>query len=130
MSAANILELSRDEFETACNYVSAVIRFEDPGKGLEPGHALDASHPHKYPSSDVLQELYPEITRHLGGQISFYHKSFFDFLLDPARSGSYCVKASEALANHFVKIHLNYGQSYCWRGSGRLTSVYRVYPPS
>ncbi len=120
--AANILGLSKDEFETICNHASAVVLVQDPGKGLELNPTIDTSHRFMQANltQDDLEELCESVWRRLGGEVSFYHKSFSDFLLDAARSGRYCVKASEALGNQIRKLHLDHDPTYCWEGSGRL----------
>ncbi len=123
--AANVLGLSKVEFEIVCNHASAVVLLWEPGKGLELDRATDTSRAYMRLSLnlDILDTLVRSVHCELGGQVSFHHKSFCDFLLDPVRSGTYCVRASGALAEQFHKIHLDYGQSYRWGGSGRLTSM-------
>ncbi len=125
--ATNFLRLSRDEFETVYSHVSAVLYFEDPGRGLDLGPSVDTSLPYTQTSSDLLWEHRPQVRPNLGGQVGFYHKSFYDFLLDPARSGGYCARSSEALAKHYVKIHLEYDRSFCWQGSGKHTPTHFFY---
>ncbi len=121
--AANILGLSRDEFETACNYASAVVHLQDPGKELGLDPTVNVSHTYLQVNQDVLVTLDQQVYYGLGGRISFYHKSFDDFLLDPARSGTYCVRDSEELAKHYLRMHRFYDQSYCWKGTGEFTST-------
>ncbi len=118
--AANILGLSRDEFETICNHASAVVCYGVSGKDLELDPLIDTSRAYTQTGQDALVKISRQLRTDFGGQISFYHKSFKDFLLDPARSGSHYVKASEAVAKHYLKMHLKYDRSYCWEGSCNL----------
>ena len=121
---ANILGLSREEFETVCNHASAVVHLRNPGKDLELDPTIDTNCTYTQVNGDVLRQLHTQVGMNVGGTVGFYHKSFHDFLLDPLRSGTYCIKNSEALAKHFLKMHLNYDQSYCWEGSGMFASFH------
>lgn len=118
--AANILGLSKDQFETVCNHVSAVVHLKDLGKDLKLDPTTDTGCAYTQVNRRTLKNLSQQVYSQLGGDISFYHKSFDDFLLDPARSGSYCVNNSEALSKQFVKLHLAYDRSFCWYGSGEF----------
>lgn len=118
--AANILGLSKDQFETVCNHVSAVVHLEDLGKDLKLDPTTDTGCAYTQVDRRTLKNLSQQVYSQLGGDVSFYHKSFDDFLLDPARSGSYCVNNSEALSKQFVKLHLAFDQSFCWYGSGEF----------
>ncbi len=119
--AANYLGLSRDEFETMCNHTSAVVLLQDPGKSLTFDPSTDTSRAYMRANlnQDVLRNLGWSVFCELGGEASFYHKSFSDFLLDPARSDRYCVKTSEEFGKQCHKMYLEYGPTYCWEGSGR-----------
>ncbi len=120
--AANLLGLSKDVFETIYNHASAVVLLQAPGKGLELDPTIDTSHGFVQANldQDVLDKLRYSVVCELGGEVTFYHKSFDDFLLDPERSGRYCVKALEALGKQTRKVRLDYDPTYRWEGSGRL----------
>lgn len=118
---ANLLGMSKDEIETVCHHLSAVIHFEDPGKQLELDPTIDTSRVYTQALRKLPREFGPQVFNYLGGQIRFYHKSFSDFLRDAAHSGSYCVRASGALANQHLKLLLDYDRSVCWRDSGMFT---------
>lgn len=121
---ANLLGLSKEEFQTVCNHASAVVGLKDPGKDLELDPAIDTTCTYMQVNRDVFGKLYSPVRLDLGGTVNFYHKSFSDFLLDPARSGPYCVKNSEALEKHNVKMNLAYDQSYSWEGTGTFAPIH------
>lgn len=50
-----------------------------------------------------------------GGTITFFHKSFYEFLVTTNRSGFYCATSQTAyhnLADHLLDVHLRYDASY------------------
>jgi len=60
------------------------------------------------------------------GTIGFYHKSFYDFLRDPTRSGSFCVNTPAIYCkylDHLIRCQHHYASSYAIDGS----SMY--FPP-
>ncbi|KAJ3554708.1 hypothetical protein NP233_g12363 [Leucocoprinus birnbaumii] len=61
------------------------------------------------------------------GNIHFYHKSFYDFLVDPARSSAFCVTASAMkgkLFDHYIQQHFHYASSYEVQGASiRISSL-------
>ncbi len=93
-----------------------------PKNGLELDPTIDYSRAFMQANLNqyVLNRLQESVIHELGGQVSIYHKSFADFLLDPACSGCYCVKGFEALGQQFRKVHLDYDPTYHWEGSGKL----------
>lgn len=127
---ANILGLSKDEFETVCNHASAVVHLKDPGKDLELYPTIDTKSTYTQADRDVLQKIIVPVYSDLGGEVDFYHKSFNDFLLDPSRSGTFCVKDSEALAKHSLKMYRDYDRSYGWEGSGMFAPIHFSNPNS
>lgn len=126
--AANILGMSKDKFEAVCHHTSAVVHFWEPGKDLELDPTIDTSCMYTQVDQDVQAKLDQQVEDKLRGRVFFYHKSFDDFLLDPARSGPYCAKGSEALANHYAKTHLEYDRSYSWQGSGTFAPIHLFIP--
>ncbi len=122
---ANFLGLLKDEIETVCNYATAVVLLRDPGKDIKLDPTIDASRAYMQANSnqDAIKKLFGPVFDELGGEVSFYHKSFQDFLLDPARSGRYCVKTSEEFGKQCHKMYLEYGPTYHWEGSGRLYTM-------
>lgn len=126
--AANILELSKDEFETVYNHANAVVHLQISGKDLELDSGVDTSCMYTQTTQPVLVKIEHFIRNELGGRISFYHKSFHDFLLDPARSHDYCVKGSEGLAKQYIKSRLDCDRTYCWEGSGMSFAYIHLKP--
>lgn len=122
--AANVLGMSKDEMEAVCSYTSAVVCFREPGKAVELDPTIDTNCAYTQVNPDIQSELGRQVYRTLGGQIYLFHKSFEDFLVDPARSGVYSAKRSETLAKHYVKMHLDYDRSYSWKGSGAFAPVH------
>ena len=57
---------------------------------------------------------------HVHGLLHFYHKSFYDFLRDPARSGVFCVNTSAfhiKLFHHLIKQYHHCASTYAIDGS-------------
>ncbi len=126
----NLLGLSKDEFETICHHASAVVLLQDPETGLKLDPAIDTSRGYMQANldQDVLLKLDQSVYRELGGHISFYHKSFEDFLLDPVHSSRYCVKNLEVLAQQYRRMHLTYDLMYRWEHSGGLYTNASLWP--
>ncbi|KAF9441427.1 hypothetical protein P691DRAFT_854535 [Macrolepiota fuliginosa MF-IS2] len=71
----------------------------------------------------IIEELRIHIRTKLGGSIYFYHKSFCDVLIDPTRSGSFCIQSSPTLNayyKHSLEVLVKYEESYPFRGSGEV----------
>ncbi|KAJ3575483.1 hypothetical protein NP233_g1068 [Leucocoprinus birnbaumii] len=113
----NILGLSESEFRGICGQLHAVLHYQNDSKpSVQIYDFIELSWP--YYTQDV--PFYPNPTffswlaRSLGG-VSFYHKSFYDFLSDPARSATFCVTTQsmrQTLFAHYIKRHLDYAGSY------------------
>lgn len=121
---ANALKLSKDQFEMICKHASDIIHFRDPGKDLDLDATVDTSCTYIQTNTEVVTKIFPLILCHLGGSVSFHHKSFEDFLLDPVRSGDYCVEESKEKSTPYAKIRLENNRNYRWEGLGRLTSIF------
>lgn len=125
---SNTLGFSELKFKTVCNQLNAVLHFQDQQMPLAFDHTIDTSRPFQYTCPEVVRQLRRSIYSSLGGTISFYHKSFLDFLADPTRSGAYCVASPpfhNALFEHCLKLQLEYQESYCFQGSGRSSNAVR-----
>jgi len=116
---ANCLGLSRVELEAACSQLGAVVNFQrqrEPLK-LDPEIATSQSSLRENPGGITRANIEMILTS-LGGSISFHHKSFKDFLLNPLRSGVYCTNAvDEFLDNRDRDIVLQFERHHCWQGS-------------
>ncbi|KAJ3569803.1 hypothetical protein NP233_g4813 [Leucocoprinus birnbaumii] len=94
---SNMLGFSESQFRLVCNELHAVLHFQE-------ADALGA-HPdlpctkliHSTTLSDIPHSgnaWLRQVVSRLGGVLTFYHKSFYDFLSDPIRSGTFCVSTS------------------------------------
>lgn len=121
---ANSLRISKVELEAVCNEMGAVIRFQRQQEPLELDPAIDTSQSFLHTSSHLLVGVHPIISSSLGGSISFYHKSFKDFLLDPHRSGIYCVNTITQLVVKRWEDFWRQRQDFlCWKGSSVYYSI-------
>lgn len=128
---SNLLGLSELEFKAICNQLSAVLHFHDHAEPLRFSRTIDTTRSFQYASPEAIQE-FRIVRSRLGGSISFYHKSFYDFLVDPTRSGAFCVTSPamlDVLFEHCLELQLKYEESYCFRGSGESLSVNLISYP-
>ena len=100
-----------------CHHLHAVISYEPP---FDPLSSINTRIDLTRPCYDQGQwfRLDPSIENHLNtvhGTFSFYHKSFYNFLHDPARSGSFCVNTPAIyykFLDHLIGCHHHYALSY------------------
>ncbi|KXN92049.1 hypothetical protein AN958_10036 [Leucoagaricus sp. SymC.cos] len=118
MQLGNLLGTSEMKFTLVCNKLHAVLQFQDH-------HRRSVRHDVSWPSGlnciNHLQNTRGEPARlaplsvQLGGSISFYHKSFVDFVTDPSRSGRFCAR-TPAVANTLfarcLRLHHDFTKSY------------------
>ena len=115
--------ISECTFRDICHHLHAVILYEasfDSLRSLYP--RIDLTRP--YYDQGQRFHLYrstmsPVLRVH--GTFSFYHKSFYDFLRDPTRSGSFCVNTPAIhckYIDHLIQSHHHYASSYAIDGSG------------
>jgi len=121
-TVCNNLRLSESTFRDICYYLHAVVAYEasfDPFSSMDPRIDLTWSF------FDQGQWFHPELSflRHLWsvhGSLRFYHKSFYDFLRDPARSGPFCVFTLDnycKFIDQMVQNHHHHASSYAIDGS-------------
>ena len=114
--------ISECTFRNIYRYLHAVISYEVSFDSLSSIHSrIDLTRPY----SDQGQWFHPEksiinyvISVH--GTFRFYHKSFYDFLRDPTRSGSFCVTTPTIYCkflDHLIQNHHHYASSYAIDGS-------------
>ncbi|KAF9445557.1 hypothetical protein P691DRAFT_762396 [Macrolepiota fuliginosa MF-IS2] len=123
MLRSNMLGLSEIEFRTVCNHLSAVLYVHDHDDSFDSTQFGDTNRPFQRIAPAAIDLLKYDIRRRLGGSIYFYHKSFFDFLTDLTRSGTFCVVFSpgpDAYYKHCLGVVLKYEESYSLRGSGEV----------
>jgi len=112
-----VFRISEYTFTNICHHLHAVISYEPP---FDPLSSLDPRIDLTRPCYDQDQwfRLDRSIRNHLNtvhGTFSFYHKSFYDFLHDPTRSGSFCVNTPAIYCkflDHLIECHHHYASSY------------------
>ncbi|KAF9444073.1 hypothetical protein P691DRAFT_363226 [Macrolepiota fuliginosa MF-IS2] len=118
---SNVLGLSEIELKAVCNQLSAVVHFHGRDEFVGPViPTVDTTRPFQHADPEIVNELRSFIFNQLGGSISFYHKSFYDFLLDSTRSATFCVTSPvicNALFAHSLGLQLKYQESYCFQDS-------------
>jgi len=118
----NDLRLSESTFRDISHYLHAVVAYEasfDPFSSIDPRidftRSLFDQGQWFHPESSFLYYL-----RSVHGLLRFYHKSFYDFLCDPARSGPFCVTTPDIYCkflDHLIQNHHHYASSYAIDGS-------------
>ena len=111
----SVFRISESTFRDICHHLHAVISYEVNSLiSLDP--RIDLTRPYY----DQGQWFHPDgsIRHHvwsLHGTFRFYHKSFYDFLWDPIRSGSFCINTPATYCkflDHFIQCHHHYASSY------------------
>lgn len=115
---ANYLGLTKAEVEAACGQLSAVVHFWGQPTPLDFDPEIDISQSFLHTNPQFQVDIRSVIYYALGGSISFRHKSFQDFLLNPLRSGIYCIST---VREFFEKWEWNlasrFESVYCWQSS-------------
>ena len=116
----NNLRLSESTFRDICHYLHAVVAY---GASFDPLSSIDPCIDLTQSFFDQGQWFHPEFLYHLPsvhGSLRFYHKSFYDFLRDPARSGPFCITTLDIyckLIDQMIQNHHHYASSYAIDGS-------------
>ncbi|KAF9443407.1 hypothetical protein P691DRAFT_643682, partial [Macrolepiota fuliginosa MF-IS2] len=116
----NLLGLSEIELRVVCNHLSAVLHIHCHSDSLDLAQFGGTNRPFQHASTAAVEALRNHIGSKLGGSIYFYHKSFYDFPIDPMRSGTFCVWSSpmlNAYYRHFLEALVKYEGSCSFRGS-------------
>ncbi|KAF9447449.1 hypothetical protein P691DRAFT_802338, partial [Macrolepiota fuliginosa MF-IS2] len=117
---SNLLRLSEIDFRATCNQLSAVLHVHDHSDSSDPSRFGDTDCPFWHSAPAFVEKLRVHVRTRLGGSIHFYHKSFYDFLIDPTRSSPFCVASSpmhNAYFKHCLEVMLKYEESYGFQGS-------------
>ena len=112
-----MFRISECVFRDICHHLHAVISYEpsfDPLSSIDP--RIDLT----WPFFDQGRWFHPDksIINHVlnvHGIFRFYHKSFYDFLRDPTRSGSFCVTTPtiyRKVIDQFTQNHHHYASNY------------------
>ena len=130
-TVCNDLRLSESTFRDICHYLHAVVAYEassDPLSSIDPRIDLTRSFFDQgqwfHPGSSFLYHL-----SSVHGLLRFYHKSFYDFLHDPA-SGPFCVTTLDIyckLFDHLIQNHHHYASSYTIEGSTKFSIFWHAY---
>ena len=117
-----VLGISESIFRDVCNHLHAVIAYK---VSFDPLSSID-------PRIDLTESFHDQGQRYslgkiLGvhGSLRFYHKSFYDFLRDPARSGTFSVNTPAFQIKFFDHLIQQYHQcvsSYAIDGSSKFSS--------
>jgi len=116
-----VFRISECTLRDICHHLHAVISYEPP---LSPLSSINTRIDLTRPCYDQGQwfRLDRSIRNHLNtvyGTFSFYHKSFYDFLHDPTRSGSFCVNTPAIYCKFLARLiecHHHYASSYAIDG--------------
>jgi len=133
-----MFRISGHTFRDIYHHLHAVISYKpsfDPLSSIDP--RIDLTRP----CYDQDQWFHPDesIINHIfgvHGSFNFHHKSFYDFLRDPTRSGSFCVNTPAIYCkylDHLIQCHHHYASSYAINGSSmyflplHLPSTYLLF---
>lgn len=103
--SGNLLRFSEAKFWAICDELHAVLHRDRPSTG----------HP-----ETTSWNPYHSLRQY--GAVSLYHKSFYDFLDDPARSGPFCVSSQqvkEDVFNHLLELHHDLSAAYYIQGRSK-----------
>ncbi|KAJ3567734.1 hypothetical protein NP233_g6169 [Leucocoprinus birnbaumii] len=111
----NILGIPEFIFRRICQHLRAVIAFQ-----LPPADALDGFNDQKtlfllYNINSTLRNKLFKVH----GTLSFHHKSFADFLVDPTRSSDFCVSTPaicNSLLDRVIQQQKHYASGYLIQG--------------
>jgi len=114
--------ISECTFRDICHHLHAVISYEPsfhPFSSIDP--RIDLTRPY-YDQGQWFHSGHTIINQvwDVHGFLRFYHKSFYDFLRDPTRSGAFCITTSAfiiKLLDHSIQDHHHYASSYAIDGS-------------
>ena len=117
-----LLRISEYMFRDICRYLHAVLAYEASFESLS---SIDPRIDLAQPCYDQGQWFHPDksIINHVfgaHGTFHFYHKSLYDFIRDPTRSGAFCANTPAfycRFLEHLIQHHHHYASSYAIEGS-------------
>jgi hypothetical protein len=121
---SNQLGLSQSDFLSIYQFLHAVVWVGKYPKHLVLPNNVDSSR--SYLDQRHLFETTPPFHHQaygVHGLINFYHKSFYDFLIDPARSFSFCVTTPDICTkflDSLIECHHHFAQRYALCGNSML----------
>ncbi|KXN85217.1 hypothetical protein AN958_11492 [Leucoagaricus sp. SymC.cos] len=117
----NDLGFLESEFRgIVCEHLNSVVCFQEPQTPLElntiisPTHLSSANKLFIDIHGQQLRDQSPLLDG-IYGSVTFYHKSFYEFLSDPNRSSHFCVYALDVGGKYLDRLleqHDHFGQSY------------------
>ncbi|KAJ3562074.1 hypothetical protein NP233_g9800 [Leucocoprinus birnbaumii] len=115
----NHLGISETAFRSICHYLYAVVAYHEFPELLNwDDLPIDLKRP--FDDQGQVSGLLEDHLFRVHGYLSFRHKSFYDFLIDPSRSSNFCVTTPaifQSLFDSLVKQHLHFASSYAIRGA-------------
>lgn len=101
ITQSNCLGLSEFDYRALCSNLNSVLRVRDS----PPPSAIRLTFKHIFQaiSRGSLGPVY-STQLNLEQHVDFYHKSFVDFLVDPTRSGKYCITTPSVYVNLLVHL--------------------------
>ncbi|KXN89126.1 hypothetical protein AN958_06273 [Leucoagaricus sp. SymC.cos] len=109
----NTLGLSETGFKGICHQLSAVLEYRDTPLEFDL-KGIDVTR--FFYDQDISSRLHMRLTkqsREIYGLIHLHHKSFYDFLINPTRSSTFCVRNPAILEkyfNHLIERHHHFAQ--------------------
>ncbi|KAJ3574929.1 hypothetical protein NP233_g1449 [Leucocoprinus birnbaumii] len=133
--ACNLLQFSEIVFRGIINYLHPVIYFHQPSDQPLP---VDPTSPALSPSPTARPSVHHKLKMNFRGTLSFCHKSFYDFLVDPTRSAEFCTTTAivrQELFDRYIRQHLCLAEGHTIEASSNeffqySTSVHVLILPS
>jgi hypothetical protein len=113
----NELGLSQSDFLCMDQYLCVVLKVKAGHDHLVLPDNVDPSR--SYTDQRRLFQRHPDFFKPMQ-RVAFHHKSFYDFLIDPARSSSFCITTPAIrtkLFDCYIRRHHHFAQCYALRGN-------------
>jgi hypothetical protein len=121
----NCLGMSEIEVRAVCGHLSSVLLLRDQQSPFTLPDGIDTTRSFLDLDKSFGPTFYEFVREQLGGSISFFHKSFYDFLCTPSRSGSYCAMTPTAYNNllrRLLDLHSRYDKHYASKDSNNSSA--------
>ncbi|KAF7762492.1 hypothetical protein Agabi119p4_9085 [Agaricus bisporus var. burnettii] len=121
---SNMLRLTETKMKMLCGELVAVVHHNENYGMINITQDSSPLGTTSYQCSASPEQLSPiEEVYARGGALRFYHKSFFDFLCDPTRSGPFCVTTPtmrNKLFQHLAELQIHYSKFYSFESNRGL----------
>jgi hypothetical protein len=117
----NQIRLPEAVLNSIRKHLHTVLYFQDATAAPQPRTDIDVTRPYYKQRTPSDQERHAILSS--SGKLAFYHKSFYDFLADPARSATFCATTLEAQLKVFeghLQTHFVLAQAYATQGTGMI----------